>query len=315
MKHTIISIGEVLWDILPDKTLLGGAPANLAFRLNELGEDCLFISRVGRDKLGEEAVYMLKEMGLSTALIQWDDNLPTGTVEVSFDEYKNPDYVIIPQVAYDRMELTGELKDAAGNCRCIAFGTLAQRAEKSGKTITELLEIAKDAIKFLDINLRKDCYTEDSIRQSLHYADILKANHHEAYQISRIYDFHSEDVIGICKEISEKFKINKILVTLEEKGVFLFDTDEGGHYIPGYSITMEDPLGAGDAFSAGFISALLEGRSMVESSEKGNQLGALAARKKGATQQITPEELKDMIHENNRIIDQNFINYLFLPQH
>ena len=102
-KHTVITIGELLWDILPDKTILGGAPSNLAFRLNELGEECYLVSRLGRDELGDNAMSALKKMGLSTSFIQQDAQLPTGTVKVSFDNFKNPDYVINPNVAYDNI--------------------------------------------------------------------------------------------------------------------------------------------------------------------------------------------------------------------
>jgi fructokinase len=310
MKHKIISIGELLWDLLPDKTILGGAPANLAFRLNELGEESYLVSRIGSDELGREALRLLRSMGLSTSLIQQDDDLPTGYVNVSFDAFKNPDYIITPGVAYDRIQLTNELKSLAGQCHCISFGTLAQRTEVSGKTISGLIEAAPFAIKFLDINLRKDCYSIESISKSLKYADVLKANHHEAYQINNIFNLHARDIPGICKEISKQFIINTILVTLEETGVFLYDINEGEHYIPGYKIALEDPLGAGDAFSAGFIHSLLSGKTLKEASEAGNLHGASVATKKGATERITREELDNIAMDNNRIFNKAFISSL-----
>ena len=36
--HLILGVGELLWDILPDKVLLGGAPANFAAMAGRLGE-------------------------------------------------------------------------------------------------------------------------------------------------------------------------------------------------------------------------------------------------------------------------------------
>ena len=103
MKKTILAFGEVLWDVLPSCTVLGGAPFNFIYRVNSLGDTGLMISRLGRDELGRKAHEQIIQSGLDTRSIQWDDELPTGTVQVSFDEQNNPDYFIVPDVAYDRI--------------------------------------------------------------------------------------------------------------------------------------------------------------------------------------------------------------------
>ena len=79
---------------------------------------------------------------------------------------------------------------------------------------------------------------------------------------------------------------------------------------PGFKVKLTDPLGSGDAFSAGFLDALLRGKSLKEASESGNQLGALVATKKGATQKITQDELNSIAIKNNRIFDQRFSKYI-----
>ena len=313
MKHKILSIGEILWDVLPDKTILGGAPANLAFRLHELGEESYIISRVGIDKLGNEAVSKLNALGLSAKYIQKDPYKPTGTVIVRFDEFRNPDYVIVPDVAYDYIGFTHEIKELAAKADCIAFGTLAQRSEVSSATITSLIGETKQAIKFYDINLRKDCYSLISIERSLYYADILKANHHEAFELGRIFETGGKGLPDVCRTLSAHFNIPSILVTLEEKGVFMYSRNEGEHYVPGYRVKLEDPLGAGDAFSAGFIHALLSGKSNREACEAGNLLGAILATKKGATESIRTEEKNKLMTENLRIVDEKMIEYLNSP--
>ncbi len=313
MRHNILTIGELLWDKLPDKTLLGGAPANLAFRLVERGCDCHLISRLGMDDPGYKALECIEDMNIPTSLIQFDPNFPTGTVIVEFDENKTPDYLITPKVAYDFIELLPELETAAANCHCIAFGTLAQRNNKSRQTIYSLLQNASKAIKFLDINLRKDCYSTGTISQSLYFADVLKANHHEAFQLNSFFGLTGSDIPEICEIISERFDIKTILVTIEQNGVFLYDRKEGRHYIAGHRISVEDSLGSGDAFSAGFIDELLKGSSLARASETGNILGAIVASKKGATQKITKTEIEKIISRNNRIVDPDLRNYLFIP--
>ena len=107
MKKTILAFGEVLWDILPSCTVLGGAPFNFTYRVNSLGDTGLMASRLGRDDLGRKAFDKIALLGLDTTLLQWDDEVPTGTVQVSFDAAGNPDYVIVRNVAYDRISIAG----------------------------------------------------------------------------------------------------------------------------------------------------------------------------------------------------------------
>ena len=72
-------IGEALWDSLPAGLFLGGAPANVACHLNELGRDATVISRVGDDELGREVLRRLQGRGLATDAIQVDTgDIPTG---------------------------------------------------------------------------------------------------------------------------------------------------------------------------------------------------------------------------------------------
>lgn len=302
MKHNIICIGELLWDMLPDNFVLGGAPANLAFRLKESGCKVNLVSRIGKDSLGDLALKELLTLGLSPNWIQKDELLPTGTVEVVFDKDKNPDYNIIKDVAYDKMELTSELIQLANDSNCIAFGTLAQRSKYSENTIEGIITAAPNAVKFLDVNFRKDCFTKESVKKSLFSADILKANHHEAYMINKIFKLNRKDLPSICTKISEVFNIKTIVVTMEEYGVFLHDSNDGEYYSPGYKISLEDPLGAGDAFSAGFIKAIFGGRSLMEATEEGNCYGAVVATKKGATQAVHKNELMQISQIKNRII-------------
>ena len=283
MEPLILSLGELLWDLLPGKRILGGAPSNLAFRLTELGRDCRIVSRVGRDELGREALERVSELGLSTEFIQLDEQHPTGTVDVSFDVERNPDYVINPGVAYDFLAPVPELLEAAKTCRCLIFGTLAQRNETTRKTLALLMEQTPDAIRFMDINLRKDCYERELILNSFQKTDILKINHHEMEMVKNMFGLTARDLPDLTEELAVVFNIRTVVVTLEEMGAFLFDIEEGKHYLPGYAIKLEDPLGAGDAFSAVFIHHLLNGDPLQEACMRGNMLGAAVATTQGAT--------------------------------
>lgn len=296
-KKKILSYGEILWDILPTATVLGGAPFNFAYRINSLGDEGLFVSRLGRDDLGEKAFQQVVNLGINPALLQWDDQFPTGTVQVSFDEHNNPDYVIIPNVAYDQIEINEQLTKAADTADCTCFGTLIQRTEKSRHTLKQLLEKADHSIKFLDINLRKLCFSKETITFSLGAADILKLNETEAHELAEIMGIPHDTLPIFCENVINLWDLEYCLVTLAEFGVFASSAEGEQIYIPGHKIELIDSLGAGDAFSAGFVTKILRGSTLQEACTLGNILGALASSKVGATAIITQDEITNFTEQ------------------
>ena len=292
MKKTVVAFGEVLWDILPSCTVLGGAPFNFAYRVNSLGDIGLMVSRLGRDALGREALDKIVALDLETSLLQQDEASPTGTVQVSFDAQGNPDYVIVPDVAYDRIAFTADLARTVERADCLCFGTLAQRAAVSSRTLAALLERAGGVLRVLDINLRKNCYDPRSVRFSLGHASVLKLNEEEAHALGAMLDIRHDTIAGFCEAIVHKYRLRFCLVTLGEKGAFGFSDDGQRAYAPGYEVTVADSLGSGDAFSAGFVHKILRDASLAEAVAFGNALGALVATQTGATTPLTREEIQ-----------------------
>jgi len=307
----VISFGEILWDIFPTGNVLGGAPFNLAFRVNSLGELGIIASRLGRDELGAKAYQQVLSLGLDTSYIQWDEHKPTGTVKVTFAPDSTHDFYIVPGVAYDNIEATDSLLKAAAGCDFFCFGTLVQRSERAKHTLETLLEAAAKGKKFLDINLRKDCYTPETVKRSLARADILKLNDNEAGELALMLFGQNCSVPDFCEKIVEKYSLECCLVTFGERGVFAFSNRGEKVYIPGYRVELVDTVGSGDAFSAGFVHAKLQNQPLAESCRVGNLLGALAATTKGATAEISPEEIVSFrMSDLERVIDSNYERYM-----
>ena len=55
----------MLWDLLPGRTCLGGAPANFAYITTLMGDQGIVASRVGEDSPGLEALWRMEELGLN----------------------------------------------------------------------------------------------------------------------------------------------------------------------------------------------------------------------------------------------------------
>src|ERR1700746_852680 len=99
--HTVVGLGELLWDLLPSGKQLGGAPANFAYITNLLGDGGIPASRVGRDPLGDEAIQRFAQLGLSAHFVQQDPVHSTGTVKVEVDAAGQPRFEISEPVAWD----------------------------------------------------------------------------------------------------------------------------------------------------------------------------------------------------------------------
>jgi fructokinase len=302
IKYKIAAFGEVLWDLLPDASVLGGAPFNFTYRINNIGNEGFIISAVGNDVLGEKALKAISNLQITDNYIQISPTFPTGIVNVFFDEHKNPDYEIIKDVAYDYVAYSHKLEKLVAVADCICFGTLAQRNPVSKQTLKKLLRHFKGKFRFYDLNLRKDCFTTENIIFSLQNCDILKLNKQEAFEINKLLGLNNNSVFEICKDLVFTFNLRYCVITLEEYGSIAASYLGEIVYSPGYKIELSDPLGAGDAFSAGFVDALLRGKSLKEASEKGNQLGALVATQTGATQKITDEDLLAISKKGRRLL-------------
>ncbi len=291
MEKTILSFGEVLWDILPNAITLGGAPFNFTYRVNCLGDKGIMVSRLGRDALGEQALEKIRELGVDPTYIQRDKRHPTGTVRVSFDEAHNPSYVIIPEVAYDYIETNDALLAVASQTDCLCFGTLAQRNLYARQTLRRIIKAASGTVKLLDINLRKDCYSPQTITSSLAVANILKLNLDEARQLAGMLDLPNGAVDRIVDEIVQRYGIDCCIVTLGASGALAVSAQGEKVYVPGHEVQLVDSLGCGDAFSAGFIYQYLRNAQLAECCSYGNTLGAIVAAQKGGTVPLGQDDI------------------------
>lgn len=109
MKNVIVGIGEALWDVLPNGKKIGGAPANFAYIVSQLGLESVAISALGNDELGQELRENFDRKHLKYILPAVA--YPTGTVEVQLNEEGIPCYDIKENVAWDNI------------CRYRRFGT------------------------------------------------------------------------------------------------------------------------------------------------------------------------------------------------
>ncbi|MCE5271398.1 PfkB family carbohydrate kinase, partial [bacterium] len=205
----------------------------------------------------------------------------------------NPEFTILPDRAYDRIQFTPELEHAAATARCVCFGTLIQRTASSRETLHRLLDRADSALKFLDLNLRQGCYSQQTVTASMRRADILKLNAHEALEVMEMLGWSGLDLPAFCTRSLEELGLTACVISLGASGALAAARGTPGVlYSPGYQVKVLDTVGSGDAFSAGFLDAWLQGCALAECCRRGNLLGALNCARRGATGPITEQEIR-----------------------
>ena len=294
----ILSIGEVLWDVFDrDHEFVGGAPLNFAAHVRRLGHPVALLSAVGEDPRGDTTLKNIRTLDLSTNLIQRISGQATGIAVVQTDGAGDPVFTITRPSAFDYLRLDQETLDRLRDFSpdWIYFGTLAQTVSSTERIVNEIIETFPNAKRYYDINLRDGHWRLDLVQRLSRLANTAKMNQSEAEVLSQAVrgnrPFHLDE---FCQFWSSTYNVETICVTLGSKGCAVF---ANGRFstAEGFSVKVVDTVGAGDAFSAGFLHGLSMQWPIDQSATFANALGALVASRLGATPNWTLADCQNLI--------------------
>jgi fructokinase len=287
-KYTIIGMGEVLWDLLPDGKILGGAPVNFAYHAMQLGAVGVAVSSVGNDELGREIMESVNSKGVENCIAV--NNYPTGTVGVTLKDGK-PDYTIYENVAWDFIELTPEAIKIIQQADAICFGTLAQRSVDSHNAIRKALKLVpENCLKVYDINLRQKYYSKELIHESLSVANVFKINDDEIEIFKQLFGLEGSET-EVCQKIKETHSLEYLALTKGENGSYLFHENEVS-FVPTPKVVVQDTIGAGDSFTSAMVMGILNKKPLNEIHAKAVEISAFVCTQKGATP-ILPDKMSE----------------------
>lgn len=278
-KYTVIGIGEVLWDLLPDGKMLGGAPINFAYHASQLGAVGVAISSVGKDELGREILKSVDTKGVVNCISE--NTYPTGTVGVTLKD-GIADYTIYENVAWDFIELNTESINMLRQADAICFGTLAQRKKVSRDAIMTALKLVPEkCLRVYDINLRQKYYNADLISKSLFSSNVFKINDDEIELFKHLFKMDGNEVV-LSQKIMKSYSIEYLALTKGVNGSYLFWKDEIS-FMPTPVVDVEDTIGAGDSFTSALVMGILNNLSLNEIHRKAVEISAFVCTQKGAT--------------------------------
>jgi len=294
----IVSIGEILWDVIDQAEYLGGAPLNFAAHARKLGHEVFLLSAVGDDGRGERALQAIRELGIVTDFVQVVRGKRTGTAEVDLDPNGKPMFRIVRPAAYDFIRLTADLRKriAALQPNWIYFGTLFHTAEPVLAATVRLLEELPSARRLYDVNLRDGNWTLTTVEQLASRATLIKLSDSEAefLDASLGADGDQASVRDFCHRWCDQYPCRTVCVTLGERGCAIYH-DQTYAEFPGVKVDVSDTVGAGDAFAAALIHGMEEGWSMQRCAAFANAVAALVASRPGAIPEWTVEEANALV--------------------
>jgi fructokinase len=292
----IVGIGEILWDVFPSGKRLGGAPANFAYHVREIGGggmQSLAVSCVGEDPPGREILARWDELSLSGEFIAVDAHHPTGMVSVAVDPQGKPVYDIKTDVAWDFLPESPQLRELASTAAAVCFGTLAQRAPRSRKSIRDFLRHAgSGALRILDINLRSPFFSPRILEESLSLANVLKLNADELHILAGTFSISGGDA-AVVHALMRRFALRMVALTRGERGSELYSAGGGRSTHGGYPVAVADTVGAGDAFTAAIAAGMLGGFPLEKLNECANRAASFVCTQAGAMPKV-PEEIKKL---------------------
>lgn len=229
---------------------------NVAYHLGRLGMRPLALTAVGRDFPGDELLRRMHRWGMNTACVTTNEH-PTGAVLVELNAAGIPQFNILEGVAWDHIQLNDAAREAARHARAIIYGTLAQRCAPNRECVLELFDLAPQALRVFDVNLRPPADDPEVIQLLAARAQVIKLNHDELHRLTG-RRFHENDCEPAARAFSRSTGCGTICVTAGPRGAGLL-VNGNWHWADARPVQVRDTVGSGDSFLASLTRSLLSG--------------------------------------------------------
>ncbi|MBF0274789.1 MAG: carbohydrate kinase [Nitrospinae bacterium] len=285
-KQTLrpLIFGEVLFDVFPDKEILGGAPFNVAWNLKGFGLNPLFVSRVGKDERGHKIKTAMEGFGLDCSGLQMDEEFQTGMVKIEL-KGKSHTFNILPEQAYDFINKEEALKCVETEDLALLYhGSLISRGKVSKCTLEYIKKTIHPPV-FVDVNLRPPWSRPEDFKEYSGNARWMKINNDELFEITgkKASDLTwlKETALSYMKDVS----LQTLFLTLGEQGSLIIDGkniyEGAGKRVSVNNIV--DTVGAGDAYSSVVIMGILSQWSFQTIIERSEEFASAVCCMRGAT--------------------------------
>lgn len=259
---------------------IGGCAANVGIDLTRLGIATRVVGGVGRDVLGIFAQRKLMEAGIDTSQLVFLDEVPTSQTLVVNVACEDRRFIHL-KGANDRLTALQIRETLSARTKVLYLGGLFLMDGLLAGEVADLFRAARafGARTVLDV-VTPDCRDYGpALKEILPLTDYFLPNQDEAWLMTG-----ERDRVEQARTL-QAWGAGGVAITSGCGGSF-FRSIEESFSVDAFPVDALDGTGGGDAFSAGFISGLLEGQDPVECVVRGTALGASCVRARGATQGV-----------------------------
>jgi len=266
----------------------GGKGANQAVAASRLGADVDFISCVGKDQFGIEAIKNLQRENINTKYIQEIE----GETSVAIIMRINHDNRIILHNETNKKLEVKVLKDYLNE-------------HKEAKIFITQFENSRDEnLKAIKIARNKGLYTIFNPAPALDippeyykFIDLLIINQSETYSLCNIYPRNRMNAKKVYKYFHE-LGLDNLIITLGKTGSILC-SEEGINFFSSNKVKTVDATGAGDSYIGAIAYMLSKNKNLEEAMAFATIVASLSVMKKGAQQGMpTVLEINKYLEEN-----------------
>ena len=282
-KPKIVVIGSCNTDMVvkakrlpnPGETILGGTyymnsggkGANQAVAAARLGAEVTFVSKIGYDLFGLQAIETYKTEKINTDYVYTDSHNQSGVALISVDEKGENSIIVAPGAnsslnKEDIDKVSGKIKEA---------DLILMQLEIPLETVEYAASLANEYGKKVVLNPAPANLLNDDFLKKI-YA--ILPNRIEAEMLSGIKVTDEKSALKAAKVISGK-GIDNVVITLGKDGAFVKEKDYCV-MVPGLKVEAVDTTGAGDVFCGAFSVCISMGYSVEKCVEFANAASALA---------------------------------------
>ncbi|MBR3245590.1 MAG: carbohydrate kinase family protein [Parasporobacterium sp.] len=255
---------------------IGGEAVNEAVAFAKLGTKVGILCFLGEDAAGAFVEQELKRIGVDTDLIVWEKNHPTPVTSMFVKT--DGSRMSVTNLAH-RHNFHPETKGIEKlGAKAISIGSLFRAPFDDPEVIHSVLSSAKaGGMKiFADTKIPNfHPLSLENIKSSLPLIDYITPNEDEAKY------FTEEEEPEAQADVFLRHGISNVIIKLGGKGCY-FKNEQEEIRLPAFEIDPVDATGAGDNFTAGFVTELLKGKTHEEALLFGNACGAICTSAIGA---------------------------------
>ena len=282
---------------------IGGTESNVAVALARLGRSVAWLSALPRNAWGRRIDGELRGHGVDTRHVIWSDD-PTaraGVYYIESGQTPRPTRVVYDRAGSTVARLEPEQVDHAvvRSARALHLTGITPALSTNCAAICAALASTAAAVGvplIFDVNYRARLWAPEQARAGLaalvSQASLLICGADDA---ATIWGLNGEPKT-VARRLQELSGARLVVLTLAERGALAIERAGGLWHQPAMPVTIVDPVGAGDAFAAGFLHRWLDAPADVASALRaGVALAALKMTMPGDLALVTPAELDEAL--------------------